>query len=121
MTDEELRQIIKENKQILDDIDKRMHRIERKFVWNTIFGFIKTAFILAPIIIGAIYLTPILKDYVKIFNPIFKNLPATLQNLGQVSEQSNNNQGAVTGEAELMLESFCDPEARQLMIDQLCK
>ena len=54
MTDEELRQIIKENKQLLDDIDKRMHRIEKKFVYNTIFGFVKAVVILAPIIIGII-------------------------------------------------------------------
>ena len=119
MTDEELRQIIKENKQVLDDIDKRMHRIEKKFVWNTIFGFIKTIIILAPLIIGAIYLTPLLKDYVKIFEPIFRNLPATLQNLAKPADV--NNSGTAASDTDLMLESFCDPEARQLMVDQLCK
>jgi hypothetical protein len=119
MTDEELRQIIKENKQVLDDIDKRMHRIEKKFIWNSIFGFIKTAVILAPLIIGAIYLTPILKDYVKIFEPVFRNLPATLQNIGNVS--SGDGSQEVLDDNEVILESFCDPSARQLMIDSLCK
>jgi hypothetical protein len=117
MTDEELRQIIKENKQILDGIDKRMHRIEKKFIWNSIFGFIKTVVILAPIIIGIIYLTPILKDYVKIFNPILKNLPVALQNLANVPSNPN----ATPTETDPILDSFCDAQARQVMIEQFCK
>lgn len=116
MMDEKIKQIIKENKQILDGIDQRMKRIEKKFVWSSILGIIKTVVILAPIIIGIIYLTPILKDYIKIFDPIFRNLPLTLQTLGN----SSNNTNAVSDDTELMLESFCDPQKRQLMLEQFC-
>ena len=117
MTDEELRQITKENKKILDDIDKRMHRIEKKFIYNTIFGFIKTAIILAPIIIGIIYITPFLRDFFRIYEPVFNNLPNIIQNIGDNSIIG----GAGSSENELLIESFCNPDTRQTMIDEICK
>jgi len=122
MTDEELKQIIKDNKETLVNIDERMHRIEKKFIWNSIFGFIKTIVILAPIIVGIIYLTPILRDYIKIFEPIFKNLPVTLQNMSNASEQINidANESNANNQTST-LESFCDPQTRQQMVEQFCK
>lgn len=116
MTEEELKAVVKENKEVLHSLDQRLHRIERKFIWNTIFGFLKFIILAAPIIAGIIYLTPILKDYIKIFDPIFKTLQ---DRKGEIidpltaSEQMENN--------EIILQSFCDPDTRQAMIDQLCK
>jgi len=112
MTDEELKQIIKENKQLLDDIDKRMHRMEKKFILSSIFGFIKVLIILTPIVIGVIYLTPFLQDFIKIYEPFFKDLPTTLQNVNNANVSSDNQQ---------LIQSFCDPQARQAMINQFCK
>lgn len=118
MMDEESKRIVKENKQILEDLDKRLARIEHRFTWNTIFGFIKAVVILAPIILGVIYLTPILKDYIKIFEPLFRNLrlPGTSQDniiAVPVDQTVDNN-------IDSMLESFCDPEAREAMVRQRC-
>ena len=118
--DEELKRIINQNQETLADIDKRLHRIEKKFVWNGIFGFIKTFIILAPIIVGAIYLTPILKDYIKIFEPIFRNMPLTLQNLSNASSQINKGTNEASGQVN-GLEAFCNQESRQAMVDQLCQ
>lgn len=118
--DEELKRIINQNQETLTDIDRRLHRIEKKFIWNSIFGFIKTFIILAPIIVGIIYLTPILKDYAKIFDPIFKNLPATLHNLSTASSQINKGTNESAGEVN-GLEAFCNQESRQAMVDQLCQ
>ena len=120
MMDEELKRVINQNQETLTDINRRLHRIEKKFFWNSIFGFVKTFIILAPIILGIIYLTPILKDYIKIFDPIFKNLPATLQNLSNASSQINTEADKSTNQSN-GLESFCDTESRQAMVDQLCQ
>lgn len=113
MLDEELKQIVKENKQILEKLDKKIQRIEKRFIWNSIFGFIKILVIVAPIVLGIIYLTPFLQDFIKIYDPILKNLPLTIQNFNTDSQINANNQQ--------MIESFCNPEARQAMVDQLCK
>lgn len=110
MIDDESKKLIKDNQVILQDLDKRIHRIEKKFVWNTIFGFLKMIVILAPIIIGIIYLTPILKDYVKIFEPIFQSLRNQL-NTTAVNPQDTN----------FAIESFCDPQTRETLVEQLCK
>lgn len=115
MIDEELKQIVKENKEILGKIDKRINRIEKRFVWSSIFSFIKILIIVAPIVIGVIYLTPFLQDFMKIYEPILKNLPITLQNVNSGSGQT------IISDNQEMLQSFCDPNTRQAMIDQLCK
>ncbi len=116
MIDEEIKQIIQENKETLANIDKRIGRIEKNFIWSSIFGFIKIVIILGPIIFGIIYFTPFLKDFIRIYEPFFKNLPITLQNLNNPSSDSNIPTGAQAG-----LENFCDPQVREAMIDSLCK
>ena len=110
MIDDESKKLLKENQVILQALDKRIHRIERKFFWNTIFGFLKVVVILAPIIIGIIYLTPILKDYVKVFEPIFQSLRDQLNVTGANPQDTN-----------FTLESFCNPQARETLVEQLCK
>lgn len=118
MIDEESKRIVKENKAILEDLDSRLSRIERRFTWNTIFGFIKAFFILAPIILGVIYLTPILKDYIRIFEPLFKNL--NLPIISQNTDIQAADTQVVPDNVDSMLQSFCDPEAREAMVRQLC-
>ncbi len=66
MIDEEIKQIIQENKETLANIDKRIGRIEKNFIWSSIFGFIKIVIIVAPIVFGIIYFTPFLKDLNKL-------------------------------------------------------
>ena len=114
MVDEELKKAILENKKILEDVDNRMHRIEKKFIWNTIFGFLKFLVIWAPIIAGVIYFTPILKDYVKIFDPLIKNFQSTTANLIHQG-------GDQPAQLDYAMEAFCDPVARDAMVEEFCK
>ncbi|MCD4760608.1 hypothetical protein K8R42_01800 [bacterium] len=116
MLDEELSKIIKENRETLEKMDKRMHRIEKKFVWNTIFGFLKVLIIWGPIIGGLIYFTPVLKDYVKIFDPIVN----TLRSVSSNNSETDQLKGEIN-QMDYSLELFCEKEAREAMADQLCK
>jgi len=115
MPDEELKKIIKDNKELLTNLDDRLKRIEKRFIWSSVFGFIKVLIIIAPIIIGLIYITPFLKDFLEIYKPVYEVLPNIFQN---TSGQSANN---VSGDTSLMIDSFCDPQTRQNIIDQFCK
>ena len=107
MIDQELKKAIIENKETLEKLDQRLHRIEKKFIWNTIFGFLKVIIIWGPIIIGVIYLTPILKDYVKIFDPLVSSFRTGIVDTDE--------------QADFAVESFCDPEAREVMVQELCQ
>lgn len=116
MIDEELKKMMEENKEILQSLDHRLKKIEKRFVWGTVFSFVKFFIIFAPIIIGAIYFTPILKDYVKIFEPAYKTLMSQIK----LSPTSEDSTGTST-KNEAILESFCDPNSRELMVKQFCK
>lgn len=114
MIDEELKKAIIENKATLEKLDQRLHRIEKKFIWNTIFGFLKFLVIWAPIIAGIIYFTPVLKDYVKIFEPYISSFR------NKTTEIVPNNGGDNT-QTDFAIETFCNPDARQALVNQLCK
>ncbi|MBU1203373.1 hypothetical protein KKH39_05015 [Patescibacteria group bacterium] len=114
MIDEELKKAIIENKETLARLDQRLHRIEKKFIWNTIFGFLKFLVIWGPIIAGIIYFTPVLKDYIKIFDPLldpFKERAAGIVPINNSNASQN----------DFAIEVFCDPEARDALINQLCQ
>ena len=114
MTEQELGQIIKENKEALQGLEKRLAKIEKSFTWSTIFGFVKAVVIAAPIVFGIIYFTPILKDYVRIFEPIVKTIQLGTNNLVNGSKSNQLDVNNVVG-------SFCDPQAREALVKDLCK
>jgi len=114
MTEQELGQIIKENKETLQSLDKRLHKIEKNFTWNTIFGFVKAVIIAAPIIFGIIYFTPILKDYVRIFEPIVKTIQLGAGNFVSGNKTNQTDVNNIVG-------SFCNAEAREALARDLCK
>ncbi len=114
MIDQELAKIIQENKEVLQSLDQRLHKIERNFTWNTVFGFIKAIVIIGPIIVGIIYLTPIVKDYFKIFEPIIKTIQSGTNNFVGGAKLDNTTANSV-------INSLCDPQARDALVKELCK
>ena len=118
MIDEELKQLVKENKEILTSLDKRIKKIEKRFTLNTIFGFVKFLFIVAPIIFGVVYLMPIFKDYVKIFEPAYKTF---VSQFTFMPSNDNENVNSNINQNEVFLQSFCDAESRELMVEKFCK
>lgn len=70
---QELKDLLKENLKVSQEIRVMVSHINRYVAWQRIFGVIKIFIVLVPIIIGFIYLPPLLKDLFKqvlsIYNP----------------------------------------------------
>lgn len=109
MLDDDIKYLVKQNKEILHTLNKRIDRIERRFMWNTIFGFIKVVIIIGPIIFGIIYLSPLAKDYINSISPVL-----------EVFKLKSNNQ-QITVLPDNFKSVFCDEQSRQTLIDQNCK
>ena len=118
--DEEAKQLIKQNKELLETLEKRVKKVQKNMMWQTIGGYLRVIFIVGPIILGIIYLTPLVQKYMpamKTSLQMFENLPTNLfgggdQDLPIVVDQGNNNNDIV--------ESLFDPQSRQVIINQLC-
>ncbi len=110
MNDEELKKTLNQNKEVLNQLDARLHRIEKRLAWNTVFGFLRMIVIWGPIIAGVIYFTPILRDYIKIFEPVFTAIKS-----GTIDKFNAGNSN------DFAVETICDPQARQALVNQLCE
>lgn len=121
MIDEELKEIIKQNQQTLESLDERVSKIQSKMRWQTVGNVIKTIFILGPVIIGIIYLSPYVKKYMKDLEPALQMLKLSPENsiLNVVNPQSNDTEEAM-GPSQMM-DNFCDPAIRAQMVTQICK
>ena len=117
MPNEEMHQIIEKNQEILDSLDKRLGRIEKRFTLNTIFGFIKAAVIILPIIAGIIYLSPIVKRYVDTIKPYLQAFNIGGSGETQVDNQSAVNLDLLSPETRSM---FCDEQIRETLVQQNC-
>ena len=119
--DEELKQIIKQNQQLLQGLNKKVKKIEKKLHWQAVGSFLKIVLILAPIIFGVIYLSPYVKQYVGYFKPLLETLNLAPGN----SILQMGNKEPVDNQADLdtddIIQSFCDEEIREYMIQQYCK
>lgn len=63
--DSDLNQLIKENLALTREIAIMVRHINRYVAWQRIFAWVKVLFILIPVIVGAIYLPPLLNDAYK--------------------------------------------------------
>lgn len=59
---DELKSLLEENLELTKDVRAMVNHINRYVAWQRIFGVLKVLIILVPIILGVIYLPPILKD-----------------------------------------------------------
>jgi hypothetical protein len=60
--DEELKKLLEENLKLTQEIHTMTKKINKFVIWSRIFGFLKILIIVVPIILGIIYLPPLLKD-----------------------------------------------------------
>lgn len=63
--DEEIKKLIKKNLELTQEIYEMVKSIKRYVIWQRIFTSLKILIILVPIILGIIYLPPIIKDAFK--------------------------------------------------------
>ncbi len=60
--DEELKKLVEENLQVTQEILKTVKYIKSYVVWTRVLGFLKLLVIIIPLILGYIYLIPVLRD-----------------------------------------------------------
>ncbi len=99
----------KNAQQLLESLDKRLHKIERKMKIDSILGMIKWFIIVVPIIFGVIYLSPIVKQYSVYLEPALKLLHLNT---------SQNDSQLLTDEQKAVI---CDPKLRAVLVNQICK
>ena len=68
--DEDLRRTLAEQAAAIAEIRESTRLIYRYIYWQKIFRWFKLAIIIIPLIIGAIYLPPLLKDLLGIYSSI---------------------------------------------------
>ncbi len=60
--DGEIKKLLEENLALNEEIYKMVKKINRFVIWQRIFGFLKILIIIVPIVLGILYLPPILKE-----------------------------------------------------------
>ena len=60
--DEEIKALLKKNLELTEEINKKMEKVNRFIVWQKVFSLLKILIFVVPVILGLIYLPPLLKD-----------------------------------------------------------
>lgn len=116
MLDLETKKILEENRKLLEDLEKRVKKIQNKMMWNTIGGVLKVVFIVGPIVFGIIYISPYASGFFKSLKPFFQ----TLQLVPYESMVENKDGMSNDQASQQIIDSFCDPDVRDFMIKQYC-
>lgn len=116
MEEVDLKEIIRQNQEMLTAVDKRLRKIEKHFRTETILNMIKWLIIVVPIVFGLIYISPYVKGYVRMLQPALQAL--NLDGVNALLETSTSSNDSPTAG---VLESLCDPVKRQVIINQYCK
>jgi hypothetical protein len=88
--DEELKELLKKNVEMTEEILKISKMLKRNIVFQQIYGIIKVIFIVVPIVLGIIYLPTIYNNLTEMYQEILKmpNLNSVNQNvLNQISPE----------------------------------
>ena len=70
--DEDLRRTLAEQAAAIAEIRESTRLIYKYIYWQRIFGWFKWALIIIPLVIGAIYLPPLLKDLIGIYSSVLR-------------------------------------------------
>lgn len=119
MIDPESKKILEKNQALLTELEKRVEKIQKRMMWGTIFGTLKVVFLVAPIVFGIIYISPYVSGYFKALKPVFQALQLTPYKA--VLEGNVNQDEASNDASQQIIDSFCDPEVREVMVEQYCK
>ena len=117
--EEELKKIIKDNQEKLENIEEKVKKIHKKLFWSSIAGYLKALLILGPIIIGIIYLSPVVKKYFKTLEPVFQALRISPESTN-LDFDNINNFFSQENDTEI-INSICNPDIREEVIKQICQ
>ncbi|MFA6253450.1 MAG: hypothetical protein WCV69_04255 [Patescibacteria group bacterium] len=116
MEELDLKEVVRQNQELLSSLDKRLHKIEKHFRTEAILNVIKWLIIVVPIVFGIVYLSPYVKTYVGMIKPALQAL-----NLDSINEMLGNDTDNAQAPVVNGLEILCDPVKRQAIINQNCK
>jgi hypothetical protein len=68
--DEEIKNMLAQNLKMTQEIYSITKKIHRNMIWQQVFGFIKVLIILIPVILGIMYLPPLLEQVIKQYNDL---------------------------------------------------
>ena len=108
------------NKEKIDSIDDKVKKIHKRLVWISVSSYLKTILILTPIIVGIIYLSPVVKKYFKALEPIFQVLRLSPED-NTFNFDSLMNIFFKKGVDEETLSGICNPDIREEVINQVCQ
>ena len=112
MDDQEIKQLLLDNKASLERVDKIVKKIHKRMIWSALGGILKVVLIVAPLIFGVVYLSPFVKKNMGIIQTAFEIL-------------NNKNDQGVDKQIELSagkidIQQICDPKTQE-MIEKMCK
>lgn len=70
---DDLRKLLEKNLEISEDMHKMIKKIGKYIFWQQVFNILKLLIIVVPIILGIIYLPPLLGDLISQYGEFFKN------------------------------------------------
>jgi len=95
----ELHKLLQENLKISKELQKMTEKINRWVVWQRVTGIIKILIIIIPIVLGVIYLPPLVKKSVQPLQDVYQEFLGFTQGaqdqsslIQQITEQLGNNE-----------------------------
>ena len=70
MEDTELRKLVQKNTEMTQEVLSVVKSIKKYIIWQRVFGILKLLIILVPIVLGIIYLPPLLKGAIDQYKEI---------------------------------------------------
>ncbi|PLX20656.1 hypothetical protein C0584_05450 [Candidatus Parcubacteria bacterium] len=80
---DEIKDLLKRNVELTEEIHESITYIKKYIFWQKVFGFLKVFIFLIPIIIGLIYLPPILEQVLEQYKTIL-DIGSTVNNVPNI-------------------------------------
>ncbi len=116
MEELDLKEVVRQNQEVLSSLDRRLHKIEKHFRTEAILNVIKWLIIVVPIVFGIVYISPYVKTYVGMIKPALQAL-----NIGYINDMLGSDTNNVQAPAVDGFEVLCVPVKRQDIINQYCE
>lgn len=71
--EDDLRKLLEKNLELSEEMHKMLKKISKYIFWQQVFNILKLLIIVVPIILGIIYLPPLLGDLISQYSEFLKN------------------------------------------------
>jgi len=108
MLDEELKQLVLKNQKILESLEEKVSKIQRKMLWSTIGNILKIVLIAGPIIVGIIYLLPFVREYFDNLGPLLFKFSSDSFGSDLLNEPSRAVDTLNSDELRALIQQYCN-------------